>query len=88
MPAKLSFTKPNNLQERRDESIKHTNYHILTCTDTACIYLDEAELTKKGKEVKTNNFEEQPQYYEHFSQLLKSIFQKFYIDFSKQENEI
>jgi hypothetical protein len=56
MPTKLSFTKPNNLQERRDEAIKHTNHHILSCTDTNCIYLKEAEQSKKGKEVKLNNF--------------------------------
>ncbi|CAG8760635.1 618_t:CDS:1, partial [Cetraspora pellucida] len=58
------------------------------CTDEGCIYIDKAEHTKKKKEVKTNNFEKQPQYYEHSSQLLNSIFQKSYINFPKQKNEI
>jgi len=88
MPIKLSFTKPNNLQKHHNKAIKHTNHHILSCTDTNCIYLEEAEQSKKEKEVKPNNLEELSQYYEHSSQLLKSIFQKSYIDFPKQENEI
>ncbi|CAG8827805.1 4135_t:CDS:1, partial [Cetraspora pellucida] len=37
--------------------------------------------------VKPTNIEELSQYYEHSSQFLKSIFQKSYIDFPKQENE-
>jgi hypothetical protein len=48
LPNNLEFIKPNNLTERRQECYRHTNFHILTCTNSKCIFSKEKQHDNKA----------------------------------------
>ena len=39
LPQKYEISEPQTFQERRDESIRYANFHILTCKNEECILL-------------------------------------------------
>jgi hypothetical protein len=91
LPTTINFQQPHNLQEHHNETIKLANFHILTCKEETCSYLEQIESKNKEKETENINpstTTPKPLYQHNFSQLLNDIFKKSYEDFPKQENEI
>src|ERR1043165_4100577 len=89
LPSEISFVEPHNLQERRNEAIKHTNYYIYTCTDVDCIHLDKTKLKEKekAKETTPNKIQLDFQYLHNYNKLLKEIIDESYEDYPKTESE-
>jgi hypothetical protein len=90
LPTEISFTEPHNLQQHRNEAIRHANYHIYTCTDSDCIHLDKTKLKEKekAKENTSQNNQLDYQYIHNYSNLLKEIITESYEEFPKTESEI
>ena len=85
LPTTIEFTKPTSLHERRNETFRHANYHILTCTDPQCSYLEST--TTKSKEIEIDDNQKtspklQPRH--NSSALIQHFFDTSYNTYSKK----
>jgi hypothetical protein len=40
LPSKLTFSEPNNYNNRKSQCIQHANFHILTCSSETCLFIE------------------------------------------------
>ena len=85
LPTTIEFTKPTSLHERRNETFRHANYHILTCTDPQCSYLEST--IAKDKEIESDENQKtspklQPRH--NSSALIRHFFDTSYNTYSKE----
>jgi hypothetical protein len=91
LPTSVEFKKPTSLNERRNETFRHANYHILTCTDPKCSYLEPITTKDKKKksdnEKKPNNTQKtnpKPQLVHNSTKLIRNIFDTSYDTYPKE----
>jgi hypothetical protein len=87
LPKEITFNEPNNFIERRNEAIRHANYHIYTCTDLECAHLEKSKLKQKEKETTSSNNLPDLQYMHNYKNLLSEMFEESYKLCPKTENE-
>jgi hypothetical protein len=96
LPTTIEFKKPTSLHERRNETFRHANHHILTCTDPKCSYLEpvttkdkekedkEKELETENKSNKTQKTNPKPQLIHNSTKLIRNIFDASYNTYPKE----